>query len=142
MKKIMLTLAIAVTAFTASYAQKGDKVKATPEQRAERTTAQLQTKLGLTEAQKEKVYKIEVEKQKKQEAWSQKQREEMKDKMQARKADMKESEEKLQKVLTDDQKAKYEALKTSRKQDMKDRKGRHPRQHRSAPLASATSENS
>jgi protein CpxP len=142
MKKIILTLAIAVTAFTASYAQKTDKVRATPEQRAERASAQLQSKLSLTEEQKEKVYKIEVEKQKKQEAWSKEQRAEMKEKMESRKAEMKDSEEKLEKVLTADQKAKYEALKAERKDRMKDRKGRQPRQHRTTPVAAAASENS
>lgn len=129
MKKIILTVAIAVTAFTASYAQKAERVKITPEQRAERTVAQLQTKLALTNDQKAEIYKIEVEKLKKQENWPKEGQADMKKKMEARKAEMKESEEKLGKVLTSDQKAKYEALKAERREKMKDRKGRHPRQH-------------
>ncbi len=138
MKKIILTLAIAVTAFTASYAQRAERVKITPEQRAEKTAAQLQTKLALTNDQKAEVYKIEVEKLKKQEDWRKENHAEMKKKMEARRAEMKTSEEKLGKVLTSDQKAKYDALKAERRARMKDRKGRQPRQH-SRP---STSQNS
>lgn len=130
MKKIILTLAIAVTAITASYAQKAERVQITPEQRAEKTAAQLQTKLALTNDQKAEVYKIEVEKLKKQEDWRKESRDEMTKKMEARKAEMRKSDEKLGKVLTADQKAKYEALKAERKEKMKDRKGRKPGQHK------------
>jgi protein CpxP len=135
MKKIILTLALAVSAFTATYAQRADRPKLSPEQRAERTATQLQAKLALTNDQKEKVYKIEVDKQKKQEAWSKEHREEMTKKMADRRSEMKDSDEKLQKVLTADQKAKYEALKSERKSKMHDRKDRQPRQQR--PRAAA-----
>lgn len=130
MKKIILTLAIAVTAITASYSQQAERVRITPEQRAERTATQLQTKLALTNDQKTEVYKIEVEKLKKQENWRKESRDEMTKKMEARKADIKESQEKFDKVLTADQKAKYEALKAARKENMKDRKGRQSRPHK------------
>ena len=49
MKKIVLTLAIAVSAFTASYAQKAERGLITPEQRAERSASQLKEKLALTD---------------------------------------------------------------------------------------------
>jgi Spy/CpxP family protein refolding chaperone len=133
MKKIVLTLAIAVSAFTASYAQTAERKAFNPEQRAERVASQLQEKLSLTDAQKSEVYKIEVEKLKKQADSRKDQSKEMKKLSESRKAEMKESEEKLAKVLTADQKAKYESMKAERKEKMKDRqprKGRKPAQAR------------
>lgn len=141
MKKIVLTLAIAVSAFTASYAQKSERGPVTPEQRAERIASQLKEKLALTDAQKTEVYKIEVEKAKKQDEWRKERMQEMKKVAQNRKAEMKDSDDKLAKVLTPEQKAKYQSLKAERKDRIKDRqhrKGRSPGQAR----PSTTKENS
>jgi protein CpxP len=129
MKKIILSLAIAVSAITAGYAQTTDRKPVDPAQRAERVASQLQQKLSLTDAQKAEVYKIEVEKLKKQADWRKERSKEMKKVSEARKAEMQASEEKLAKVLTADQKAKYESMKAERKEKMKDRqprKGRRP----------------
>jgi len=129
MKKIILSLAIAVSAITAGYAQTTDRKPVQPPQRAERVASQLQQKLSLTDAQKAEVYKIEVEKLKKQADWRKERSKEMKKVSEARKAEMQASEEKLAKVLTADQKAKYESMKAERKEKMKDRqprKGRRP----------------
>jgi protein CpxP len=127
MKKIVLTLAIAVSAFTAGFAQTAERKAFNPEQRAERVASQLQEQLSLTDKQKAEVYKIEVEKLKKQ-AESRKDRsQEMKKLSESRKAEMKESEEKLAKILTADQKAKYESMKAERKEKMKDRQPRKDR---------------
>lgn len=133
MKKIVLTLAIAVSAFTASYAQKSERGPVTPEQRAERIASQLKEKLALTDAQKTEVYKIEVEKAKKQDEWRKERMQEMKKVAENRKAEMKDSDDKLAKVLTPEQKAKYQSLKAERKDRIKDRqhrKGRNPGQAR------------
>jgi Spy/CpxP family protein refolding chaperone len=133
MKKIVLTLAIAVSAFTASYAQKSARGPITPEQRAERSASQLKEKLALTDAQKAEVYKIEVDKFKKQDEVRKERLQEMKKVAESRKSEMKDSEDKLAKVLTPEQKAKYEAMKAERKDKIKDRqhrKGRNPGQAR------------
>lgn len=141
MKKIALTLAIAVSAFTASYAQKSDRGPVTPEQRAERAASQLKETLALTDAQKAEVYKIEFEKFKKQEELRKERSKEMKKMVESRKAEMKDNEDKLAKILTPEQKAKYESIKAERKEKMKDRqhrKGRKPGQGR----VSTTTQNS
>lgn len=141
MKKIVLTLAIAVSAFTASYAQKSARGPVSPEQRAERTASQLKEKLALTDSQKAEVYKIEFEKAKKHDDWRKDRMQEMKKVSEARKAEMKDSENKLAKVLTPEQKAKYESMKAEQREKVKDRqqrKGRNPGQAR----PTTTNENS
>ena len=141
MKKIVLTLAIAVSAFTASYAQKSERAPITPEQRAERSANQLKEKLALTDAQKAEVYKIEIDKFKKQDEVRKDRLKEMKKVAESRKAEMAAREDKLAKVLTPDQKAKYESIKADRKDRFKDRqhrKGRNPSEAR----PSTTKENS
>lgn len=133
MKKIVLTLAIAVSALTASYAQKSARGPITPEQRAERSASQLKEKLALTDAQKAEVYKIEVDKFKKQDEVRKERLQEMKKVAESRKSEIKDSEDKLAKVLTPEQKAKYEAMKAERKDRIKDRqhrKGGNPGQAR------------
>ena len=137
MKKIVLTLAIAVSAFTASYAQKSARGPITPEQRAERSASQLKEKLALTDAQKAEVYKIEVDKFKKQDEVRKERLQEMKKVAESRKSEMKDSEDKLAKVLTPEQKAKYEAMKAEPKDRIKDRqhrKGRNPGQARTSTI--------
>ncbi len=136
MKKIILTVAIALTAFTASYAQKGDKIRMTPEQRAEKVATHLKEKLSLSDDQKSKVYQLEVDRMKKAAEWRKDNHEAMRSKMDSRKAFMKESDEKLEKILTADQKKAYEAMREERKTRMKDHKGRH---NRSAKVDAAQS---
>ena len=127
MKKIILTVAIALTAFTASYAQTDSKPKLTPEQRAEKVANNLKSKLSLSDEQQKKVYQIEVDKMKKAEEWRKANREDMKSKREERQAFMKSNDEKLQQVLTADQKKTYEAMRQERKSDFKNRKGHHRR---------------
>jgi protein CpxP len=127
MKKIILTVAIALTAFTASYAQKEKKPKLTPEQRAEKVASNLKTKLSLSDEQQKKVYQLEVDKMKKAEDWRKTNHEAMKSKREERQAFLKANDEKLQQVLTADQKKAYEAMRQEKKSDMKDHKGRHRR---------------
>lgn len=127
MKKIILTVAIALTAFTASYAQKDNKPKLTPEQRAEKVASNLKTKLALSDEQQKKVYQIEVDKMKKAEEWRKANHEAMKSKREERQAFMKANDAKLQEVLTSDQKKTYEALRQERKSEMRNHKGQHRR---------------
>jgi protein CpxP len=127
MKKIILTVAIAVTALTASYAQKGNKAELTPEQKAEKMATKLKTKLSLTDEQKTKVYQVEVDRMKKAEEWHKANKEAMSSKKEERQAFMKQNDEKLEKILTPDQKKAYEAMREQRKSEMKNHRGNHHR---------------
>jgi protein CpxP len=125
MKKIILTVAIAVTALTASYAQTANKAELTPEQKAEKVAAHLKTKLSLTDEQKTKVYQVEVDRIKKAEEWHKAKQDAMKSKKDEREAFMKANDEKLEQILTADQKKTYEALRDKRKSEMKGHRGNH-----------------
>jgi protein CpxP len=127
MKKIILTVAIAVTAFTASYAQKGNRSELTPEQKAEKVATNLKTKLSLTDEQKTKVYQVEVDRMKKADEWRKANQEAMKSKRQEREAFMKSNDDKLQQILTPDQKKTYETLREKRRSEMKGHRGDHHR---------------
>jgi protein CpxP len=125
MKKIILTVALAVTALTASYAQKQDKIKLTPEQKAEKVATNLKTKLSLSDDQKTKVYQVEVDRMKKAEEWKKANHDAMKSKSEDRKAFMKANDEKLEKILTADQKKTYEAMREEKKSEKKNHNGHH-----------------
>ncbi|MDB5020954.1 MAG: hypothetical protein JWQ28_2081 [Pedobacter sp.] len=127
MKKIILTLALAVTALTASYAQKANRVELTPEQKAEKVATNLKAKLSLSDEQKTKVYKLEVDRIKKADEWRKGNHEAMKSKMEERQAFMKANDAKLEQILTADQKKTYEALREKKKSEMRDRRGNHHR---------------
>lgn len=123
MKKVILTLAIALAGLTATYAQDGSKSKLTPEQKAEKTAGKLQKELSLTPDQQKKVYAIELDKFKKSEEWhkqSKDARKTMKDKHEEAK---KASDTKLDQVLTPEQKKKLETLKAEKKDKKGDHKG-------------------
>ena len=127
MKKLFLTLAIAVAGLTAGYAQSTStaKQKMTPAQRAEKSTAKLQQELSLTADQKQKVYAIELDKANKAEEWHKKNhdaRKAMKDQHEAVK---KNTDAQLDKVLTAEQKQKLNTLKAEKKEKSKDKKGKH-----------------
>jgi protein CpxP len=138
MKKIILTVALAVTALTASYAQKQDKVHLTPEQKAEKVATNLKTKLALSDEQKTKVYQVEVDRMKKSEEWKKATHEAMKAKSEDRKAFMKANDEKLEQILTADQKKTYEAMREQKKSEMKGHHG-HPRRGDKATTATPQS---
>jgi len=128
MKKLILTMAIAVMGFTAVFAQDSTKrarremPKFTAEQRAEKTTAMMEKRLGLTADQKTKIYAIELDRAKKMDAFRTEDRSAMKGKMKSRKADMDASKAQLDNILTADQKTKLDAFRAEAKEKMKDRK--------------------
>ena len=139
MKKILYTVALVVMGITASYAQKlerperAGREKQTPEQRAERAATQMQQKLSLTADQKQKIQAIELERIKKNEEWRKKDEGAMKGKIEERKAYFKASQDKIDAVLTADQKKTLEASRAEMKDRMKDRKdGKGPRGPRPA----------
>jgi len=125
MKKLFLTLAIAVIGFTASYAQNTAKEKLTPAQKAEKSTAKLQKELSLTADQKQKVYAIELDKATKSEAWHKESKDTKKKMKDQHEAVKNASDAQIDKVLNADQKKKLSALKAEKKEKSKDKKGKH-----------------
>jgi type III secretory pathway component EscV len=143
MRRLFLTVAIAVLGFTASYAQQAEKteradrtkrteragrVKLSAEERAEKAATALQTKLSLNADQKAKIKQIELDRIKEHDGLRKKDEATMKAKFEERKAAMKAHQDKIDAVLTADQKTKLaaerEEVKAKMKERMKDRKGR------------------
>ncbi|TKC10252.1 multiple ligand-binding protein 1 [Pedobacter polaris] len=123
MKKLFYTVALVVMGITASYAQKPEREKLTPEQRAEKTATALEQKLSLNADQKTKVQQLELERIKKNDEWRKQDVGTMKDKMEERKAYMKASKEKMDAILTPEQKKTLDASRDKMRDKMKDRKG-------------------
>ena len=127
MKKLIYTVAFVVIGFTASYAQKPNRENLTPEQRAEKAATAMQQKLNLSAEQKSKVQQLELERIQKAEDWRKNDQGAMKAKMEERRAYMKASKEKMDAILTPEQRKTLEAsreeMKEKAKERMKDRKG-------------------
>jgi len=136
MKKLIYTIALVAMGITASYAQKdgprpGGRDKGTPEQRAEKAATALQTILNLTADQKQKVQALELERIKKNDEFRKKDDQEMKAKMEERKTFMKASKDKMDAILTPEQKKTLDASRDEMRDKMKDRKGgKGPRGHK------------
>lgn len=128
MKKLLFTVAFAVLGFTASYAQRAERVKLTAEERAEKSATALQTKLSLSADQKSKIKQIELDRIKQHDELRKKDADAMKAKFEEKKAAMKAHQDKIDAVLTADQKAKLaasrEEMRGKMKERMKERKGR------------------
>ena len=121
MKKVLIICGLLLSIMTFAKAQDGDRKMPTPEERAEKGTAQLTKKLNLTEDQATKVKAILLD----QATASVKMREENKGgdraaMMAKMKAAMEENDVKINALLNDDQKKAYVAYKEER---MKNRKG-------------------
>jgi len=141
MRKLLFTIAFAVLGFTASYAQKAERqerVKLSAEERAEKSASALQQKLSLNNEQKSKIKQIELDRAKQQEQWHKKDSDAMKGKFEERKAAMKAHQDKIDAVLTAEQKTKLAASREEAKAKMKDRaRDRKGRSHK-APKAEET----
>ena len=121
MKKIALTLALAIFGLTASYAQKAEKAHLSPEQKAQKSTAKLQTELALNAKQKDAVYKIELDKFKHNEAWHKTKHDAKTDK-DKQKAFVATNKAQLEQLLTPDQKKKFVGMEQEKKAHKKDKK--------------------
>ncbi|QNK61240.1 hypothetical protein H7F33_11730 [Pedobacter sp. PAMC26386] len=130
MKRIVLTLAIAFIGLTASYAQTAGKQKMTPEQKAEKSTAKLEKELSLTADQKQKIYTVELDKYKKNEELHKQSHADRKATRDQHIASKKETDAKIDQILTADQKKKLadnHPAKKAKTQEKKDRrKGAKP----------------
>ncbi len=122
MRKLILTMAIAVIGFTAVFAQDSSKrikrpmAKFTAEQRAKRATGAMEKKLNLTAEQKTKVYTLELDRAKKMDAFRSEDKSAMKGRLKDMKADREKSNADLDKILTADQKTKLEAFRAEAKE--------------------------
>lgn len=144
MKKIILTAAIAMFAFGVTFAQKrgkdgiGRNQKLTVEQRAQKTTDELDKKVVLTADQKTKVYQIELNKYNKAKDLMAKNSDRKENMAQMRELN-KASKKELQELLTSDQKTKFKDLK-SKKDEKPMHKGKKEKMKDKTPLISKPAE--
>lgn len=116
MKKLFLSLAIAALSITAGYAQHtGPKARLSPEEKATKSTAKLEEKLALTAGQKQKVYAIELDKFRKSEDLHQHAKENKQSGKLQHDALKKETDVKLNALLTAEQKKKLADSKAAKK---------------------------
>lgn len=123
MKKLIYTAALVVMGITASYAQKQKKENLNPEQRAEKYASNLQQKLDLTNDQKQKVKQLEIERAGKMTEWRKRDGDAVKGKTDERKNYMKANREKLDAILTPEQRTKLNASRDEMKTKAKGKKG-------------------
>jgi len=126
MRRLIYTVALVVMGMTASYAQHAGpagRERGTAEERAEKAATALQARLDLTAEQKQKVQAIELERIKKNDEFRKKDDVDLKAKMEERKAFMKVSKEKMDAILTAEQKTKLEASRKELMEKVKERRG-------------------
>ena len=121
MKKVLIICGLLFSLITFAKAQDGERKMPSPEERAERTAAQLTKKLSLTEDQKAKVKTIFLD----QAVTMAKMREESKGDREGMMAKMKgindANDVKINALLNDDQKKAFAEWQTERRENMKKR---------------------
>lgn len=126
MKKLLYTLAFVVIGFTAGYAQTGrgnERQQVAPEVRAEKYADALQKKLNLTADQKSKIKQINIDRINKNSEWRKRDQAAMKKRMEERKTFMKANNDKIDAILTADQRKSLATSRTEMREKIKDRKG-------------------
>lgn len=120
MKNTILTLLLLVGFTTVALSQnQPQREKRTPEQRAQIMTDRMAEKLSLTDKQKADIYKINLDRAKEMENFHAKASAERKKAFEEQKKIVKETDDKINKLLTDDQKTAYANLKTAQKNHMR-----------------------
>ena len=116
MKKALLVLAVCFLASFSAEAQRTDRPKRefNPEKWAERITNRMTEELSLTEEQQKEVYALHLERMTDR-------AEAMKAQMERMKAEQKETREKLEAILTPEQKAKWEESRS----EWREKRSRH-----------------
>lgn len=113
MKKWIIGVALLVFTSLQLAAQQGRREMPNPEERAKKVTEKMATDLQLTEEQKAQVLALNLDQAKKRQA-------EMEEEMAERKArveEMKVHQEKLKGVLTEEQRTKWEEIKTEHREN-------------------------
>ncbi len=147
MNKLIYTIALVVLGITSSNAQEQDKRKVegregkprmearqrlerddklTSEQRAEKAATAMQKRLSLTDEQKQKVQTIELDRIKKNEEWRKQDDKATKNKIEERKAFMTASKEKMDKILTEEQRKTLASAREDGKERMREARGKRP----------------
>lgn len=98
-----------------------------PEQQARLATDRMDKQLSLTDKQKSEVYKINLNRAKNMAVAREKAQKQRLQEIKKMESERAESEKKLNRVLNNEQQAKYASLKKSREEKFKNRKGRFDR---------------
>ncbi|PZX58270.1 uncharacterized protein DUF4890 [Algoriphagus ratkowskyi] len=122
MKKWIYATGLMMMISASTFAQKKGGERPSAEEIATRNTEKMAEQLALTDTQKQQVLDINLEFAKKNEAERKAEMEARKAEMEARKAKSKEQDNKIQSVLTEEQRAKWTELKAEKINDH--RKGR------------------
>lgn len=107
MKKWIIGAALLAFTSLQVAAQQGKREQVNPEERAKKATEKMATELGLSEEQKSQILELNLEQAKRRQA-------EMDREMELRKArmeEMKAHQEKVQQILTEEQRTKWEEIK-------------------------------
>lgn len=135
MRKLIMTAILFMGLGTMAFAQQDSvqskgmrrhhprvqQAQQTPEERAQKITDALSTKLALTADQKSKIYAINLESAKKAQAKREAHMAEMKKEREAMRADLKNRDHEITSVLNEDQLKAYQELKKERIDHMKKR---------------------
>lgn len=118
MRKIILTAVLFISMGTMAFAQqdKSNKVRKTPEERAQHLTDALDKKLALSADQKSKVYAITFDGLKK---WKENRTEGQKPDRAVMKAELEKRDAQISAVLNDQQKKTYQEWKAEKMKSMK-----------------------
>ncbi len=130
MKKLLIAAVFCIGFAGSSFAQQMDKKHEmkSPEERAKMMTEMMDKKLSLTADQKSKIYEINLERARKMEKMRSADSKERAKKMEDRKELMSESDKKMQKVLTAEQRKTYDELKARRME--REKKGGRKMDHK------------
>lgn len=124
MKKLIMIAAIFMMTYAGAFAQRGQgsqqKEPMTPEQRAEKMTMKMTEELGLSEDQKQKIYKINLENSQKREAQRAAMEQERKANRSEMQAQAKAQNEQIEAILTPEQKTKWEEVKKENRKEIRE----------------------
>lgn len=141
MKKIIFTALLFMGLATVGFSQdRPQREKKTPEERAQLMTDHLAKKLSLSDKQKSEIYKINLDRAKEMDKSMAKTSAERKQAFEQQKKQFEASDEKINKVLTDDQKKSYAELKAQRMEKMKAHKGDFRKKGRSKKAGASEQE--
>lgn len=136
MKRILLITALIGGISAAGFAQqrtqegrqqrqyKMQREHKSPEERAKQYTEALDRRLNLTDKQEQEVYRMELKQARKMEKSRQEMMKRHEKEMRARSSEREASEKKLQRILTDEQQAAYDKLRSDRKERLHSRQDR------------------
>ena len=112
MKKWIIGVAVLAITTLQAEAQQSKRQQPNPEERAKQTTDKMAAELSLSESQKAQILELNLDQAKKRQAEMERMAAERKEKMEAMKA----HQEKINSILTDEQRAKWEEMKLEQRE--------------------------